>query len=255
MFKKIEAPDNVVAFTLSGKLSQDDMTHYETAFRSRRQKPGKLGICVDFTGLEDISPAGLMEGAKADLEFLRHIKQFKRMAVVSDKEWPGVVVGLAKSMLPTMEFKLFEPDQQAQAVKWAAETSVSKADVKGTTQMLKTSRDDVLAIEIDGIITPDATATVMDDLERRLASHDKISVLVHFKHFGGIDPAVFMQSGLISTKFEAMRKLERYAVIGAPQWMQKVVGAVGPMVPGAEIRSFAADQEAEAWVWMGAKRI
>lgn len=86
MFTKIDAPDNVIAFALSDKLSAADIKQYENAYSSRLEQPGMLGLCVDFTDLSDMSAQGAMEGAKADLEFFRHIKQFKRFAVISDKE-------------------------------------------------------------------------------------------------------------------------------------------------------------------------
>lgn len=254
MFKKIDAPDNVIAFGLSDKIVAADMQQYESAFKSRLSSQTKLGLCVDFTGLADISAQGAMEGVKADLEFFRHIKQFRRFAIVSDKEWPGVIMGLVKSLLPTLESKDFQPNQREQAVKWAGEAPTAPPNLKGAMRLVKTSKDDVLAFEIDGVLTSEAVGSVLNDFEAWLAGHDKVRLLANIKNFGGVEPSVFMQSGLVSMKLDALKKLERYAVVGAPGWMMKIADAVGTMLPGVEIRTFDSDQEADAWAWIGAKR-
>lgn len=138
-------------------------------------------------------------------------------------------------------------------MKWAGETSTIPANAKGSMRLVKTSKAEVFAFEIEGIITSEAVAAVIDSFQTWLATHDKVRLLAHFKNFGGIDLSAFMQSGLISMKLEALKKLERYAVVGAPVWMTKIIEAVGPMLPNIELRAFASEQEDEAWAWLDAK--
>ena len=64
---------------------------------------------------------------------------------------------------------------------------------------------------------------------------------------------VLLQSGMLSTKLNAMKKLERYATVGAPQWMQKTIDTLSPMLSGIEVRAFAGDKEKEVWWWIGAQ--
>ncbi|MEO6421812.1 MAG: STAS/SEC14 domain-containing protein [Candidatus Nitrotoga sp.] len=255
MFTKIDSPDNVIAFALSDKLGAADMKQYESAYSSRLEKPGKLALCVDFTGLLDVSAQGAMEGAKADLELFRHIKRFKRFAVISDKEWPTIVLGLVKSLLPTLESRLFKPAEREQAVKWASETSTIPANAKGSMRLVKTSKAEVLAFEIEGVLTSEAVAGMMDDFNTWLAAHDKVRLMAHFKNFVGIDLSVLMQSALLSMKLEALKKLERYAVVGSPVWMTKIIEVAGSTLPNFELRTFDSNQEDDAWAWLDAKRV
>lgn len=52
-----------------------------------------------------------------------------------------------------------------------------------------------------------------------------------------------------------MQKFERYAVVGAPGWMQKAIEAMKPLFPDIDMRPFAADNEADSWQWLGAKAV
>jgi hypothetical protein len=52
-------------------------------------------------------------------------------------------------------------------------------------------------------------------------------------------------------KLAAIQKMERYAIVGAPGWMGKAVETINTVFPDIDMRTFAADRE--AWAWLGAK--
>ena len=62
-----------------------------------------------------------------------------------------------------------------------------------------------------------------------------------------------MQGGLVSVKLAAMQKVERYAIVGAPGWMSKIIETINPAFADIDMRTFPADLEAEAWAWVGAE--
>ena len=48
-----------------------------------------FGVCIDFTSLADLDHKALTKGIRADLDFLPHVRQVNRLAmvsVVSDKQ-------------------------------------------------------------------------------------------------------------------------------------------------------------------------
>ncbi|MEO6823824.1 MAG: STAS/SEC14 domain-containing protein [Nitrosospira sp.] len=93
---------------------------------------------------------------------------------------------------------------------------------------------------------------VIKEFETFLAHHDKVRMLNRMKHFGGIDPSALMQNGLVSMKLAAMRKVERYAIVGAPGWIRKIIETLNPAFPDLDMRTFPADQEDQAWAWLDA---
>jgi hypothetical protein len=119
-------------------------------------------------------------------------------------------------------------------------------------RIVPTSKDDVLAFEINGVISSAELPGVIGQINAFLGRHDKVRLLGRIKHLGGFDPSIFMQSGLVSMKLAAMQKVERYAVVGAPGWMNRVLETVNPAFPDIDMRTFPADREADAWAWLGA---
>tara|TARA_R110002167_G_scaffold45324_3_gene136219 strand:- start:13682 stop:14455 length:774 start_codon:yes stop_codon:yes gene_type:complete len=247
-------PIHVLDIRLSGKLTGNDMSAYRSALEAKIKEHQHIGMVVDFTELSDIGAEGLAAGVQADMEFFSHIGQFYRVALVSDKEWPGVIVALIQSLISKPQFKAFASSQRDAAIKWTAEipTAVEKSKHASSMRIIRSSKDDVMGFEINGAMTADAVSAVMTELNKFLEAHDKVRLLARIDHFNGVDPAVFMHSGLLSMKLAAMQKVERYAVVGAPGWMHKAIETMNPLFPDIDMRPFAADKEAEAWHWLGA---
>lgn len=253
MYSQLTAPDHVIAIHLSDKLTGDDIKKYKLILDEKLTHHDQLSIVVDFTGLSDLNADALVEGTKADLELLRHIEQFTRFAFISDKEWPQAVIGFMSAIIPTVEMKVFPPDESDEAMKWASELTKAPKSQAPAFRFLPTSKDNVFAFEIDGVILAKEIPEVIKRFETFLERHEKVRLLNRIKHFGGIDPAVFMQSGLVSMKLAAMQKVERYAIVGAPGWMRKIIETVNPAFADMDIRTFPEDQENEAWDWLGAE--
>lgn len=253
MYTHLTAPDHVIAMHLSDKLTGDDIKKYKLILDEKLTHHDQLSIVVDFTGLSDMNADALVKGTKADFELLRHIDQFTRFAFISDKEWPQAVIGFMNAIIPTVEMKVFPPDESEEAMKWAAERPKTPKSQAPAFRFLPTTKDDVLAFEIDGCISAKEIPDVIKKFQTLLERHEKVRLLNRIKHFGGIDPAVFMQSGLVSIKLAAMQKVERYAIVGAPGWMRKVIETVNPAFADMDMRTFPEDQENEAWAWLGAE--
>lgn len=255
MYIQLTSPDHVIAMHLSGKLTGNDIKKYKIILDEKLSNHNHLSVVVDFTGLSDMNADALVEGTMADLELLSHINQFTRFAFITDKEWPQVLVGFMTSIFPTVEMKVFPHGESDEALKWASELPRTPISQPLAFRFLPTSKDDVLAFEINGVISAKEMPEVIKNLELFLERHEKVRLLNRIKHFGGIDPALFMQSGLASMKLAVMKKVERYAIVGAPSWMCKIIETVNSAFADMDMRTFAEDQENEAWAWLGAEPV
>lgn len=253
MFEQIPAPDHVVAFRLSGKLVPDDIERYKALFDAKLAKHKRVGVCVDMTGFSDMSAGAIAADVKAEFGLLAHLNQIARCAMISDKEWPQALVQFGAPLLPTLGLKVFAPAQRGEAMQWAAELPAAVAPPPHAVRFLATSRDDVLAFEVDGVISAAEMPGVMATFEARLKGHDKVRLLNRMTHFGGFDPAILMQGGLVAMKLDALQKVERYAIVGAPGWMGWMIERMNPAFAAIDMRTFPADREAEAWAWIGAE--
>jgi hypothetical protein len=204
------------------------------------------------TGLSDMSTEAIIRDAKAELALLAHLSQFSRFAFMSGKEWPQAVVHFLAALIPALEMKVFAPDKSDEAMKWAAELPERKP-APPAFRFLPTSKDNVFAFEIDGVVSSQEMPGIIDRFQAILDNHESVRLLNRMKHFGGIDPEAFLQSGLVSMKLAAMQKVERYAIVGAPGWISKMIERMNPAFPDMEMRTFPADREDEAWAWVDAE--
>lgn len=255
MLKQIPAPDHLIALKLDGKLSAEDVQTYHSILEKKLLQHAQIGIYVDLTDLTDMTANALIEGTKADLVLFSHLKQLSRCAFVSDKEWPQTLISAAQHLLPVLDLKIFPSSQSEKALAWAAELRDTTAVIKPAIRFLATSKADVLAFEVNGLITSEEMPDVIKQLEDFFAAHDKVRLLNRMKNFAGFDPLILMQSSLISMKLTTMNRLERYAIVGAPNWMCKAVDAINPLFTDIDIQTFSADQEDQAWAWLDAELV
>ncbi len=244
MLKQVPSPDHVIAVLLDGKLTGEGIQEYRSVLENKLQQYAQISVYVDLTAFSDMNANALIEGAKADMLLLRHLNQVSRCAFVSDKEWPQAIVTIMKLLFPVLDIRVFPSEQNKKAMQWVADISQTPVPIEPAIRFLTTSKDNVLAFEIDGVIKR---------LEDYLAGHDRVRLLNRIKHFEGFDPSVLMQRGFFSMKLSAMQKVERYAVVGAPSWMGKIINSMSPLFPNIDIRTFSADHEDDAWAWLEAE--
>ncbi|MDF1586962.1 SpoIIAA family protein [Marinimicrococcus flavescens] len=252
MFERLPAPDHVLAFRLGGTMTGQDIASYRSLLDAMLETHERIGLCIDVTGLADMNADAFVEGARADMALLAHLRQLGRCAFVSDKEWPRALAGFMAALFPTFETRVFTPHERDQALSWAAERPKAPQAAPAL-RLIPTSRDDVLAFEIDGVIAANELSGIVEHVDAFLARHEKVRMLARIKRLGGIDPASFLQGGLLPMKLAAMQKLERYAIVGAPAWMRPIIETVNPAFPAIDMRAFAAENEADAWSWLGAE--
>ena len=153
MFKQLSAPDHVIAFRLSEKPVVEDIKKYKALFDQKFAKHKRVGVAVDLTGFSDMSTDAIVEDTKAELALFSHLNQIAHCAFISDKEWPQAVAKFLGPLFPTIGLKAFTPDQSDAAMKWAAELPEAAKATPPAFRFLPTSKDDVLAFEINGVIS------------------------------------------------------------------------------------------------------
>ncbi len=120
-------------------------------------------------------------------------------------------------------------------------------------KLIKAQDASVFAFEIDGTITEESLKMITRDIHRICDTHEKVRTLARIKSFDGADFSTFFDKDLFAAKWKAMNKVDRYALVGGPAWMQKLVEVINPIFPKMEMRTFALSDEASAWKWLESK--
>jgi hypothetical protein len=113
-------PEGVTGIRVSGRLRGDDLREFKPAME-KLMKAGELRIVeVIASDYQGFGPGGLVEDVKLGLGALfQHHAAFKRIAVVTDKEWVAHTLHALAWMVPG-ELALFGLDELERAAKWAA---------------------------------------------------------------------------------------------------------------------------------------
>jgi hypothetical protein len=116
-----DMPDGVIGFRISGRLLGDDLREFKPAMDDLL-KTGEIRIveviASDYAGF---GPGGLAQDLKLGFGALfQHHSAFKRIAVVSDKEWVTHTLHALAWMVPG-DLALFGLDELEQAKRWAAD--------------------------------------------------------------------------------------------------------------------------------------
>ena len=117
-----DLPPNTIGFRASGRITRDEYhDQIVSALRAALERGGTVNVMFetapDFTGLD---LGALWEDTKAARTIgLKHLSDFGRIAVVTDKDWMRHAVG-AFGWLSPGEYRVFEPHEGNDGRRWIA---------------------------------------------------------------------------------------------------------------------------------------
>lgn len=116
-----DMPEGVTGFRVSGRLRGADLRELKPTMRGLVDTGDIRIVEVIASDYEGFGPGGLVEDLKLGLgTVFKHHSAFKRIAVVSDKEWVAHTLHALAWMVPG-ELAIFGLDELDRAKEWAAE--------------------------------------------------------------------------------------------------------------------------------------
>ncbi len=100
--------------SLSGHVDRRDYDKMLPTLEAKIKQYGKLNLYAEVHQVEEYTLRALWEDLKFDV---RHLTDFRRVAIVGDKKWMHWATGMAAAFT-TAELKYFEPGQKVQALNW-----------------------------------------------------------------------------------------------------------------------------------------
>jgi hypothetical protein len=115
-----DMPEGVIGIRASGRLRGDELRDFKPTIEELL-KTGEIRIVeVIASDYEGFGPGGLIEDLKLGFgTVLPHHSAFKRIAVVSDKDWVAHVMHALAWMIPG-DLAVFGLDELERAKEWAA---------------------------------------------------------------------------------------------------------------------------------------
>jgi hypothetical protein len=247
MLEILQAPDQLAAFRLTGSVTGVDYDQMIAELEERLRRHTRVAVYADLTQLKRLTRDAISKDIQYTLSKRTELHRFTRLAIVSDKLWPGVLAHIAGAWLP-FEIQSFKSDAREEALRWGGEPSAELPALR----LIGTSRPDTYGYVWNGKITRADVENVLGTLRHELESHISVRVLGRIEHIGGFQPSALLQSSLLRLKLLGVRKIERYALVGGPKWLVQYVALV-KQVTGIEMRHFDLASEHDAWSWLEAR--
>lgn len=246
-----EIKPNVYELTLRGVLEKSDIETMERELTPALKGDGPLGLIVRAEGWKDITADALAEDMKFEFGLLTQWAKIARMAVVTDLQAFSALLKWIDPILPMIEMRSFGASDVAAAEAFVSDLPERGGAAQGSgITLLADGSDGIVAFEVDGRITGKDVDAVFAPLEKVMKGDAKINVLAKFTRWDGFDPALMTDGSIMGSKFGMIGHMKRYAIVGAPSWMQGIISAMGPAMP-FEMRFFDMKDEPAAREWVG----
>ena len=256
MIEVLESAKHLVAMKLSGRLTAEDVKKAYKVTEEALKDNERISF---FAEIED-SAAITWEGAQKDLKEgigqLGKLSRYYRAAVVTNKGWLGALARAEGLVFSSIDVRVFKLEEREKALAWASETPAplpKLEELPPSVHFLQTTSEKVFAYEVNGRVREKDIEALASQLKPFFERDGKINILARMKNYKGFDLMAALNDDLVWLKFKAFSKVDRYAVVGASNWMRNFLELVSPLF-GMKVRVFEASEEQAAWEWVGAEQ-
>ncbi len=246
-----ELKPRIFEITLSGVVEASDIEIMKRALTPALEAEGKMGLVLRLEHLDDMTGDALIADARFEMSMLSQWSKVMRVAAVTEKQAFEALLNWLDPVLPMIEFRTFAPSDVPAAENWAA--ALPKPDVtEGSgARVVEDGSDGLLVFEIDGKMTDEGVDRIFAAFDRAVEHHGKVNLMLRVKDYQGFDLGLLGDRDMVMSKFNAIGKVGRYAIVGAPGWMRALVQSMEPLIP-IEMRAFDASEDRAARAWAAA---
>ena len=118
MHEFIQAPDDVLALKVSGRITGEDLDPIMDRLDAAMGKHEKVHVFVETEAISSLEISALPSYAARAVPLLGKLDRFGRIAVVADQAWIRLGTRIESAMLPFIEYRTFEPEEREKALSW-----------------------------------------------------------------------------------------------------------------------------------------
>jgi SpoIIAA-like len=249
MLEILPSTGPLVAFRAAQTLSREDYDQLIAALEQQLKLHERIAIYAEIDQLHAISLPTFFRDLGYSLSKLGELHRFARIAVVSDSAWMRAWSQFAWGIAPRSSVRTFPTAEREAAKTWAQQ--LEPAPVQRGLRWILTKRPDTYGFVWTGTVTQADIEEVVKKLEVEFETHMSVRVFARVERFYGIRPRALLNPSLLRLKLQALRKVERYAIVGDASWLDRYVALVRKL-SDIELRHFRVAQESEAWTWLEA---
>lgn len=242
-----ELAPNVQQVKISGKVQSADMRQVIDLAETIGKGAEKASLVFEVENVEGLEWSALGEELSHLPAMLRMLTRLDRIAVIADQSWLRTAARIESALLPGVTYEVFSCDKAEQARAWAkSEIDSPHADA---VRLVDVGNSSIVAFELDGRIDEDNAASVIKGARLALQKTGARRMMARIKNWHGFDPSLLASGETAKAKIDFIKLLDRYAIVGGPEWMRSLAEVVSPAVD-IEIKGFDLDEESEAVEWL-----
>lgn len=127
MLEELDSAADMIAVRISNKITGEDLDKVMDRLDAIMAGHDKVNVFVEtqrINGIELTSLPGYMARA---LPLFGKLNRFGRVAVVADQGWIRAGTRMESAMLPNIKYRVYEPDERAEALAWVTGAGVPAA--------------------------------------------------------------------------------------------------------------------------------
>ena len=109
--------DNVAELVIGGSVTAADYDRIRPEFEGFVDEHGTIRLLLELRELEDVGLRAVLEDLKLTTE---HLRDFERIAVVTDRDWQGTLSTVFGALVPA-DVERFELSERGKAERWLNE--------------------------------------------------------------------------------------------------------------------------------------
>lgn len=127
MLEQLDSVDDVLAIKLSHKLTGADLDTVLDRLEAIMARHPKVNVFVETEAIDGLELSSLPTYFARALPLLGKLDKFGRVAVVADQGWVRAGTRLESAMLPTISYRVYMPEERAEALAWVAGAGASSS--------------------------------------------------------------------------------------------------------------------------------
>lgn len=249
MIEHLKAKSGVLALRVGEHLAREDIDKCLELLAEAFEGHSKIGLYIEVSEFTGFDTEALAPGFKRASALLRQLDRFGRVAIVSDQAWIRWASRLESAILPGISYRTYTIAERRKALAWIE--GATDLPYGSAVRIVPTTRPDTVGIEIDGRLAAEEVSQVARRLNELRRTQPLKAILVLIRSLPGFDPGLVVDREYLRMKLALPSELDRYAVVGGPDWLEGWLKFWQPLVR-VELRRFDEGDEKGAWDWIGA---
>jgi len=249
MIELKEIESNIFQFEIIEEYTKTDAESMYKWIQEKAAKEEKfkmIAIVKDFPKFKNFFSL-IKPTAKLKIDAIRHISRY---AVLSDRDWVEAIMPISNLLTPGIPIKHFDLDEKDEAIKWLKEDGFDYTEEEYFSKMnIEHIRGtSIYSFTIDDEVDESGINTLRKIIEEK-AKDKKIRLIATIKDFPSFQSFKTFIVGLI-LDFEAIGKIDRYAIVSNEKWVEKSVKFGDFVTPGLEMKLFSTKEKDIAIEWL-----